>query len=314
MQDTLVEPGSQRGAPIPWWGKIAAKLVLSRLPVPHRVWSQLNIFRHSYGSQNAADQVRAMRARIDWFEARTGRLPRAVLELGPGEVTTRAVVNKALGVERTIFVDVGDFGTREVGEYQRLAEAAREQGLAAPDLASARDREEVFARCGAEYHVEGIASLKRLPSACADFILSEAVIEHIRWHDLAPTFRETRRLLVPGGLAWHAVDFQDHMGGKLENLRFPPALWESRLMSSSGFYTNRASASEVVRLLQAAGFDVEVVARRLWREPPTTRRRIARDLQRVWSEDDLRVSSITLAASVPEPGSWPLRRHPASQR
>jgi hypothetical protein len=54
-----------------------------------------------------------------------------------------------------------------------------------------------------------------------------------------------------------------------------------------------------VRLLRSAGFDVEVEARRLWREPPTTRRRIARDLQRVWSEDDLRVSSITLAATVP---------------
>ena len=303
MQDTLVEPGSQRGAPIPWWGKIAAKMILSRLPVPHHVWSQLNVFRHSYGSQNAAEQVRAMRERIAWFEARTGRLPRAVLELGPGEVTTRAVVNKALGVERTIFVDVDDFGTREVGEYQRLAAAAREQGLAAPDLADAPDREEAFARCGAEYYVDGIASLKRLPAASVDFILSEAVIEHIRWHDLAPTFRQTRRLLAPDGVAWHAVDFQDHMGGKLENLRFPPGLWESRLMSSSGFYTNRASASEVMRQLRNAGFEVEVESRRLWRVPPTTRRRIARDLQRVWSDDDLRVSSITLVASLRGGGS-----------
>jgi hypothetical protein len=262
------------------------------------VWSQLNVFRHSYGSQDPTAQVRAMRERIAWFEARTGRLPRTVLELGPGEVTTRAVVNKALGVERTILVDVGDFGTREVEEYQRLAEAAREQGLAAPDLAGARDREEVFARCGAEYCVYGMASLKRLSAASVDFILSEAVIEHIRWHDLAPTFRQTRRLLAPGGVAWHAVDFQDHMGGKLENLRFPPAVWESWLMASSGFYTNRASASEVVRQLRYAGFEVEVVARRLWRVAPTTRRRIARDLQRVWSDDDLRTSSITLAAWV----------------
>lgn len=41
--------------------------------------------------------------------------------MGPGEVTTRAVVNKALGIERTIFVDVGDFGTRDVAQAARRA-------------------------------------------------------------------------------------------------------------------------------------------------------------------------------------------------
>jgi SAM-dependent methyltransferase len=297
MQDTVLPPGCQRGAPIPWWGKIAAKLILHRLPVPHSVWSTLNVFRHSYSAWDPAAQVAGMQAHVAWFKARTGRIPRTVLELGPGEVTTRAVVNRALGIERTIFVDVGDFGTRDIAHYVRVAETARRAGLDPPDLAGARDRAEVFARCGAEYHFDGVASLARLPDECADFVLSEAVIEHIRWHDLAPAFGELRRLTAPDGLGRHAIDFQDHMGGMLNNLRFSSALWESEWMASSGFYTNRASASEVLRLMRAAGFDVEVEARNLWHAPPTDRARIARDLQAVWSDEDLIVRGIKVAAT-----------------
>lgn len=110
MQDKILPPGSFAGAPIPWWGKIAAKLVLSRMPVPHSMWSKLNIFRHSYSSDDPEEQVSGVRTRLDKFVRRFGRIPRTVLELGPGEITTSAVVYKALGVDRIIFVDVGDFG------------------------------------------------------------------------------------------------------------------------------------------------------------------------------------------------------------
>lgn len=309
MHDTVLPSGCQRGAPIPWWGKIAAKLILHRLPVPHRIWSALNVFRHSYSAWDPAAQLSAMQTHVAWFEARTGRRPRTVLELGPGEVTTRAVVNKALGIERTIFVDVGDFGTRDVAHYQRVAQAAQRAGLTPPDLSSARDRGDVFACCGAEYHVAGVASLARLPDACADFVVSEAVIEHIRHHDLAPAFAQLRRVMTRDGLSSHAVDFQDHMGGMLNNLRFSSALWESEWMAGSGFYTNRASASEVLRLMQAAGFDVEVEARNLWHEPPTDRRRITRDLQRVWSDEDLIVRGIKVAATPTRTPSTAMSAH-----
>jgi hypothetical protein len=59
MQDTLVAPGSCRGAPLPWWVEIAAKLTLSRLPVPHALRSKLDIFHHSYSLGRARQLVRA---------------------------------------------------------------------------------------------------------------------------------------------------------------------------------------------------------------------------------------------------------------
>jgi SAM-dependent methyltransferase len=264
MQDTLVAPESYRGAPIPWWAKIGAKLVLSRLPVPHALWSKLNIFRHSYSSRETGRLVRSTKARIAWFYKRTGRVPHTVLELGPGEITTCAPVYKALGVERTIFVDVGNFGSTDVAAYGAVAEEAAKRGLTPPDLKGAADRAEVFDRCGVTYCTHGFDDLRALADASVDLVISIAVIEHIRRHALAPTFAELRRIMKNDGLAWHDIDFQDHLGGALANLRFAPALWESGWMSRSGFYTNRVSASQVVTLLRRSGLDVCIEARGLW--------------------------------------------------
>jgi hypothetical protein len=299
MPDTLVPPGSFRGAPLPWWAKIAAKLVISRLPVPHEVWAALNIFRHSYSSGDSDQQLRDVQANLARHQAKAKRLPRTVLELGPGEITTRAVAYRALGIERTIFVDIGDFGTRDVGAYKRVAHAAKEQRLDPPDLDGARDRAEVFERCGVDYHVKGLEALARLPDASVDFVLSVAVVEHIRRHELAPTFAQLRRVMADDALAWHTVDFQDHIGGKLENLRFSATLWESEWMSGSGFYTNRTSASEIVRMLADSGLEVTIEERALWPMPPTTRSRIAPDVGTGWTDEDLHICSISVSAKVP---------------
>jgi SAM-dependent methyltransferase len=298
VQDTLVPAGSFRGAPIPWWGKIAAKLVLSRLPVPHSLWSKLNIFRHSYSSGDVEEQVRSVRDRVARFTERTGRLPHTILELGPGEITTCGVVYKALGIERTIFVDVGDFGSLDLAAYLRVAAAAASRGLAAPDLRYAEDRSQVFARCGVEYLVNGLADLQKLPAGSVDLVTSVAVIEHIRLSELAPIFVELRRILKDDGLAWHLIDFQDHLGGKLENLRFSPAVWESHWMSRSGFYTNRVGASRMIELMKDAGFDVEVESRSLWPEPPIAWDKVNRKLRTTWTRDDLRVCSMTVRGRV----------------
>ena len=40
---------------MPWWAKIGAKVVLSRVPVPYGVWRRLGIFRH--GDMGRPEQV-----------------------------------------------------------------------------------------------------------------------------------------------------------------------------------------------------------------------------------------------------------------
>lgn len=288
MQETVVPPGSFRGAPVPWWFKILSKLILTRTPIPRAFWARFNIFRHSYSSEDPAQQVRYARDRVGKFMEARRRLPDTVLELGPGEITTIGVVYKALGIGRTIMVDVGDFGITETDSYRHVADAAAAAGLSPPDLQGAADRSEIFARCGVDYVVSGLEGLRSLPDNCVDFVTSVDTIEHMRLKELGPTFSELRRVMKEDGFAWHAIDFQDHIGGKLNNLRFSEAVWESSWMSGSGFYTNRMSASQIAALMKEAGFRVELESRAMWPQPRTDRGRIAQDLQSVWTDEDLR--------------------------
>ena len=73
------------GVPIPWWSKVGAKIVLSRLPLKHSLWQRLRIFRH--GRMDEPDYVRAIFDRNVSWAALNGKLKgRNVLELGPGNI------------------------------------------------------------------------------------------------------------------------------------------------------------------------------------------------------------------------------------
>ena len=78
----------------------------------------------------------------------------------------------------------------------------------------------------------------------------------------------------------HKVDLRDHLGGALNNLRFPESLWESNLWANSGFYTNRLRCSEIIQSFQSAGFHVEEVETSRWETLPTPRRKLAPEFRR----------------------------------
>src|SRR6185312_11554022 len=104
---------------IPWWAKLSAKLVLSRLPVPYRVWQRLGLFRHGC--------MDTLRYAIDVFDYHVGRAGltaslsgKTILELGPGDSVATAVIAAAHGA-CAILVDSGSFVRADVALYQALA-------------------------------------------------------------------------------------------------------------------------------------------------------------------------------------------------
>ena len=106
--DAPVPPGHSRGAPIPWWGKVALKLAASRLPISHHRFARLGLFRHSFATDERR-VVTGVQHDVERFRSCHGRLPRRILELGPGEITAKCVTYAGLGIEETIFVDAGDY-------------------------------------------------------------------------------------------------------------------------------------------------------------------------------------------------------------
>ncbi|WP_232818326.1 class I SAM-dependent methyltransferase [Elioraea thermophila] len=283
-------------AAVPWWGKIAAKLVLSRLPVGYGTWARANLFRH--GTMDRPDRALATFAGIHAVAAAHAPLPSGftVLELGPGDSLLAAVAAWGFGAGRILACDVGPFATTTLEGLKGLDGLLRARGLRPLPLAQASTAEEALAAMNVRYLTRGVEDLRALPAASVDLVWSNAVLEHVRLADLPATLAELARLLNPDGVMVHGVDFSDHLGGALNNLRFSPRLWEADWFAArSGFYTNRIAPSELLALFAEAGLATEVIHRETWAAIPTPRRALHATF-RARSEEDLLTRGLILAA------------------
>ncbi len=272
---------------VPWYVKIGAKIILSRLPLGYKFWRRLNLFVH--GAMNKPDyaynvfQQHFQRSNF----ARKGE-KFVSLELGPGDSLLSAIVATAHGSDKCYLVDAGAFATEAIAPYREMSDFLRFRNLPSPAIDTASDLAGVLKSCNAVYLTQGLSSLRKIPSGSVDFIWSQAVFEHIRRHEFLDTMTELRRILRPDGVCSNRVDLKDHLGGALNNLRFSTRLWESSWVAKSGFYTNRLRFSEVTKFFKQAGFDVEIVSVNRWDSVPTPRRMMSIEFQSL-SEEDLLV-------------------------
>jgi SAM-dependent methyltransferase len=271
---------------------------LARLPVPYALWRSLGLFRHGRMASGAYP-LKIFKLHAD--RAYPGGMPPGltVLELGPGDSIASAIIGAGYGVKRTYLVDVGDFTSKDVSFYKLLAANLVAQGLNAPDVASATSFEGVLRACNTQYLTNGLASLKQIASDSIDFAWSHSVLEHVRKQEVADVLRELRRVLKPGAYASHNIDFQDHLDGRLNNLRFSEGLWESPFFADSGFYTNRIPAVVMHDMFKAAGFEIEAEGFGRWPALPTPRRSMHADFGRYQDEELInRTSHVLLRTRV----------------
>ena len=275
---------------VPWWAKVGAKLFLAHIPVQPGTWQSLGLFRHG-AMDDAAYSVGVFRSHVK----RSGLSSLEgvqVLELGPGNSIATAVIAAAHGCTSTL-VDAGDFASRDIGFYQRLAESLRAEGLRPPDLTDADSVGDVLEICGARYLTNGLNGLVSVASSSIDLVFSQAVLEHVRSAEFKATMTELNRILSPAGVSSHRVDLRDHLGGGLNNLRFAPGLWESRFFAESGFYTNRLSLSEMIAVFEMTHGHVNVIRTDRWESEPIRRRRLSRAFKDRTTED-LRVQGFNV--------------------
>ncbi|GIL38117.1 class I SAM-dependent methyltransferase [Roseiterribacter gracilis] len=266
------EADHARGLPIPWWGKLGAKLVLHHTPGARRFAERLGLFRPGDLASNVERVVDGFAEHLGVYCDRAGKKPEGVLELGPGNSVGRALCAAANGAKRSWFVDAGDHATRSLDHYRAVAQRLWERGTPAPDLEQVQDLADVLAASHAQFTTDGLAGLRRVPDKSVDLVFSDAVLEHLPAAEFDDFLHETRRVLAPGGLASHGIEYHDHLGGGLEHLRFAPTFWERRAVADAGFYTNRMLHSRVLAACDRAGFDVETVWELRWPQP-----RIARE-------------------------------------
>lgn len=272
---------------IPWWGKLGAKIFLSRLPFGYSVWQKLGLFRH--GSMDSTDYaLRVFNERAAQAGVLHHLKGQRFLELGPGDSIGSAIIAAAIGAEAVI-IDAGPFARDDVEFYIAYANTLQGKGLSAPDLKDCKNVDEILLKCRSQYMTEGLASLRSLPDNSIDYIFSQAVLEHVRRHEFLATLQEFRRILKPDGVCSHQIDLRDHLGGALNNMRFATTTWESNFFASSGFYTNRICFSHMMALFNQAGFKANVSGIKRWHSLPTPRIKLAKEFRSL-SDEDLLIS------------------------
>lgn len=273
---------------IPWPLKIAAKMLLSRLPISFGTWQRLGLFRPG-SMDDPAYAFQTFRRHLRHLGLAPPLMGLTCLEIGPGDSLFSALIAQSLGAEHCILVDVSSFAVDQPRHYQAMADFLRAEGLNPPRIDGSDGLERILAACHAEYLTEGLISLRRLPSASCDFVWSQAVLEHIRHREFPEFAQEMRRVLKPTGAASHRVDLGDHLAGGLNNLRFPERVWESDWVARSGFYTNRIRFGEMLAVFRKAGFSVEIRGVDRWPALPTSRSALAPEFREL-PEEDLLVS------------------------
>jgi len=267
-----------------WALKIIAKLIIARLPVPYSFWRSLSVFRH--GSMDSTDypvkifNLHLKRAFPDGLPSDA-----VMLELGPGDSLASALLGYASGASMTYLVDVGSFARKDVAFYQTLAADLSNRGLQCPDLSDALTFNDILQASNASYLANGLSSLRMIPSESIDFVWSHSVLEHVRKDELPEVLFELHRILKPGGLSSHNIDYQDHLAYSLNNLRFSEKLWESNFFAKSGFYTNRVPAIRLHRMLQEAGFKILHEEFGKWDKLPVLRRTLHSDFTKFTDEE-----------------------------
>ena len=272
---------------VPWWCKISAKLVLSRLPAGYNLWQQLGLFRHGHMDEAAyALNVFDSHVKRAGLQGQLGG--KTLLEFGPGDSVATAIIAYCYGA-RAILVDVGHFVKNQPEDYSGLIQVLQANGLRPPDIGRCKSLEDLLTTCGARYLTNGLESLAEIDDHCIDFIFSQAVLEHVRRFEFLAVQNECVRVLCADGVCSHRVDLRDHLGGGLNNLRFSERLWESNFFTRSGFYTNRIQFQVMVEFFERAGFEVEVSEVRRWKKLPIKRHQLAAEFQQIL-EHELNVS------------------------
>jgi SAM-dependent methyltransferase len=234
----------------------------------------------------------------DWISRwASGVSRKRILEFGPGWSLGTGALLVAAGAQRYVGADLFPLAALAAEPYRHLRdEIARDHDVVrSPEHASRRA--EMLRRFDEVVRLDGSPDAgfdeSRLAWRCPvdaaatpfgdgefDVVLSNATLEHVR--DPPAVVRESLRVVAPGGVGFHQIDFRDHrdFARPLEFLKVGPSQWEAVFAApgqelppdlppgrirAAFEYTNRWRVSDFVRAFESAGAEILAVERNLTR-------------------------------------------------
>ena len=220
---------------------------------------------------------------------------KTICELGPGQHLSHPFLEYQLGAVKEILLEIADFahvdssvepsGLLLESRYQRLREL--------PALENNESWKSYLNKINAIYSIEGLKGYRAVPDNSVDYCFSFAVLEHIRKKIFVDTIKEMHRFMRFGGVAYHSVDFTDHMGGGKNHLRFAESVWEDADHYNMDNYTNRIFYTEMRDILSEIGFEIVKVERKFYEKVPISRNKLSFEFRDI-SQKDLMTKSAVL--------------------
>ena len=208
-----------------------------------------------------------------------------IMELGPGNALTSCIFAKVAEAKKIYLIDSFDLADKNVALYKNVIKKLPEHEKYKLGLVDYSNFNLFLKSLNAEYCSNCLEDLKNIKDNSIDYLFSHSVMEHVRLKDLKILIFEMYRILRKGGVISHVIDFSDHLGFGLNNLRFGKRFWELDFVANSGFYTNRVSSIEMMNLFEKQKF--KIISKKLikWKEIPIKKNNIHRDLSHFTRQD-----------------------------
>lgn len=275
---------------IPWWLKIVFKLFL--WPIPNRIlFRTLGFYKHGFMvDPNYAIGVVESHKQRSGFEFTDA----VIIEIGPGDSISTGIIAWAMGANKVILVDNGNYVSKDIRVYNKLIRSLFDMGFKKVDeLKECKSYDELLRKTRTIYLTKGVQSLKSIKDESVDFCFSQAVLEHIALNEFEDLLSEMYRIQKPGGLCSHQIDLTDHLGGSLNSLRFSNEVWECNFFKRAGFYTNRLRYNKIIDSFSSVGYIPIKIEKNKWSKLPLAIHKLAPEFRMI-SEYELLISSFYL--------------------
>ncbi len=278
-----------------WALKIILKIIFSRLYIPYSVWKKLNIFKH--GQMESVEYSKKI------FEGHFNDMKRirkidnhVIMEIGPGDSLFSMIYSRKFTSEKFYFLDIGNFASTNIELYLKLQKKLENENYFSCKLKKTHITfDDVLNFYNAKYLTSGLESFRKIDDNSIDFIFSHSVMEHVRKNELNQVIKEMYRILKPDGVISHNINYKDHLGQSLNNLRFSEQIWESDLFAKSGFYTNRIPAIEMHQYFKKIGFHLVKEDFGRWDKLPINRNNLAKEFKKFTNDELMRPTSRFIA-------------------
>ena len=278
-----------------WALKIFLKIIFSRLNIPYSFWKKFNIFKH--GQMESFEYSRKI------FEGHFREMSKVnkidnpvIMEIGPGDSLFSMIYSRKYSEEKFYFLDVNDFASKDLNLYFKLQKnLEKENYFPKKTKRKIESFDDLLKNYNANYLVSGIESLKKIEDESIDYIFSHSVMEHVRKFELNNLVNEMYRVLKPGGVMSHNINYKDHLDESLNNLRFSESLWESNFFVKSGFYTNRIPAVVMHSHFRENGFKLIEEAYGRWNKLPINRSSLNKEFKKFTDDELMRPTSRFIA-------------------